>query len=339
MKKCKTILIVLIVLCGWARFSACAWAGNSPKKLLVIDTQPTVPYTIITAAMLKTLSERGFVAGQNLAVTHVSMNQREGEFNRLWQYYQGSTFDVVYVAGTVAMQALLPVLKDAPQLPVVFSSITDPVGLGLIKDFGVPPDRNITGVAYGVPVKDRIRFVRRIMPNAHTIGLIYGEIQSSVAYRAWLEKLLAQDPELKDVKVIYRSIDFIPGANGTRRMAMQAAAAIKALDPVVDVFLSPSDSMGNNPEFAHIVQLNATKPLVGIIEPDAKGGGAAVALYASLPAIGRQAGIMVARLLSGEPITAIPAERPAEIGIAIDWQLVRRFGLVIPPDIAAAAAK
>jgi putative ABC transport system substrate-binding protein len=78
------------------------------------------------------------------------------------------------------------------------------------------------------------------------------------------------------------------------------------------------------------------KPLVGIIEPDAcEGWGAAMNIYPSLPDMGRQAGKMIARLLAGEPISAIPAETPAKIGIAFDWKLIQQFGISVPADLIA----
>jgi putative ABC transport system substrate-binding protein len=129
----------------------------------------------------------------------------------------------------------------------------------------------------------------------------------SLSYRAWLEQLLASAPEFKDWKIIYRSVKFVRGDNGTQRMAMQTVPLIEELNAQVDLFLAPNDQMGINPEFARTMAKYADKSLVGIIEPDARAGwGAAMNIYPSLPGMGRQAGKMVARFRSGSSASRRP---------------------------------
>jgi len=336
----RTSLLILPFLLA-ALF--CAWpvqpAGAAPKKILIIETQTTEPYVTITAAMLKTLAER-YAEGRDIEIDRVSIGQHVGEAGNIWKYHDGAHAAVVYVAGTIAAQAMAPFMRAEPQVPFVFASVTDPVGLGLIGGFGTRPQANVTGVSFPPPVKERLRFIRRVMPNVRTIGLVYGDMPQSNAYRDWLERLLAQDPEFKDLRILFRKVDFVAGDNGTRRMAMRATAFIHELDPQVDLFLAPNDQMGINPAFANMVVKTASKPLVGIIEPDAREGwGATMTYYPSLTGMGRQAGRMITRLLDGEPLAAMPAETPKDVGVAFDWSLVARFGLTVPADLAALSKK
>jgi len=327
----RLLFFCLIALC-------CALpAAAAPKKILVVETQTTEPYITITGAMLKFLTER-YAEGADIEIDRVSIGQHVGEAKNIWKYHDGAHASVVFVAGTIAAQAMQPYMQAEPQIPFVFASVTDPVGLGLIDGFGVRPPANITGVSFPPPIKERLRFIRRVMPNVRTLGLVYGDMQQSNAYRGWLEHLLAEDPEFKDLHVIFRRVEFIAGDNGTKRMALQAAAVIRELDPQVDAFLAPNDQMGINPAFPEMVVKTATKPLVGVIEPDAREGrGATMTYYSSLPGMGRQAGRMVARLLDGESLSAIPPEIPKDLGVAFDWSLVAKFGLNVPADLAAQA--
>jgi putative ABC transport system substrate-binding protein len=330
---------LLSFLLGAGVASVAHAAGTAAKKkLLVVDTQTTEPYITITGNMLATLAEHGFVEGRNLEVLHLSIGQHEGAAANIWRYKDGPGFDVVYFAGTLAARAFAPITQVERNSRFVFASVTDPVGIGLVDGFGSAPTRNVTGVSFPVPVKNRLRFVRRLLPRARTIGLIYGDMPQSISYRSWLERLLLEDPEFKDLKILYRSVQFVPGDNGTKRMALLTPPLVQELNPLVDVFLAPNDQMGINPEFAHTVAQHAAKPLVGIIEPDAREGwGAAMTIYPSLPGMGRQAGKMVARLLAGAPVSAVPAETPADVGVAFDWQQVQRFGIAVPADLAAAS--
>ena len=306
------------------------------KRILVVDTQNTEPYKTITDSMLRYLAESGTMEVQNVEVSHTSLAQYESSAENIWKVYYRPNLAVVYVAGTLAARAFMPIMRREPQIKFVFASVTDPVGVGLIDGFR-PQNGNVTGVAFPVPVKERLRFLRKIMPHARTIGLVDSDLPQAVSYRNWLEQILKEDPEFKDLRLIARSVPFIAGDNGTRRMAMTAEPLIRELDPQVDLFMAPNDQMGINPEYARVVSKSATKPLLGVITPDAREHwGAAMTMSPSLPTMGQQAGRMVQRLLAGEPITKVPPEMP-EISIAFDWDLVAKFGLRVPPDLAAEA--
>lgn len=334
----SSITLLLLSPFLWASASPAIAAAAPVKRLLVIDTQKTEPYITITGAMLDSLAAYGFVAGRNLEIERYSLSQFEGAATHIWELKHGANFDVVYIAGTIAAKAFVKIAADEPNSRFVFASVTDPVGLGLINGFGSPPVRNVTGVSFPVPVKERLRFIRRVMPRARTIGLIYGDMPQSISYRGWLEQLLANDPEFKDLKIIYRSVNFVRGDNGTQRMAMQTVPLIEELNSQVDLFMAPNDQMGINPEFARTMAKHAAKPLIGVVEPDVRAGwGATMCIYPSLPGMGQQAGKMVARLLAGEAIVAVPAEMPAKTGVAFDFKLVNHFGITVPKDLIEAS--
>jgi putative ABC transport system substrate-binding protein len=316
-----------------------AWAMEpGAKRLLVVDTQNTEPYTTITGAMLHALAQQGWAEGRNLQVLHIALGRPEGAAENIWRYDHGPDQDVVYLAGAIANKAFLPIIKSAPNSRFVFAAVTDPVGLGLIEGFGVPPTGNVTGISLPVPARDRLRFIRRLLPNAHTLGLIDGDLPESDSYRASLDRLVAEEPEFRGLKILYRRIDFISGDNGPERMAGAAPPLVKELDPQVDAFLSPNDQMGINPEYTHQVATSATKPLVGIVEPDVRAGGrAAMTIYPSLTGMGEQAARMIAQLLAGAPIASLPAETPGTIGVAFDWPRIRHFGIAVPADLAERA--
>lgn len=315
-------------------FVSQAQAIGNPAKLLIIDSQKGYPYAPVREAMLNKLAQHGFQVGKNLQLEmHSIGNDLEQGKQTLSQALENSP-DVIFITGTVMGKAAKEVLYGNGQYPVVFAAITDPVGMGLIEKFNQAPPANFTGVSYPVSVESRLRFVCNLMPQVKTIGMIEGDMPQSHSYHQWLDEELRTNPEFQHLKIIYRRVPFISGTDGTGKMAESARGFVKELDPLVDVFLSPNDQMGVNPEFAKMLTSVASKPLIGLGLPDVmENWGAFASIYPLEQGAGNQAGEMVARLLKGESIQHIYPEQPRSNGLSFNLPIANKFGIKIPLEM------
>lgn len=337
-----------VVVASAGLLLAAAVAAAEPVRLLFIDTQAGAPYDDARQATVEALRQQ--LAGQQrtLEVQHYSLQHYDGIATRIWHNLGEAQrhHDAVVVNGTMAAQAFRDLAKDQPQQRFFFLAVTDPVGLGLIEGFDRPPSANFTGVSYPVPVRERLRLLRAVMPEARTIGLIYADMPQSHSYRRWLDEALAE-PEFRDLEVIYRQIPFVPSDGGQQRMARLAAAEAKQLDGQVDLFLAPNDQLGVQPYFAQALAPVISKPLMGVGERDVREGwGAAFTIYADQAEAGRQLAEMLFRHVSGTPFAGIWPQPPRKFGVLYDPALSQRFGLKqVPPrqvqekDAASAAEK
>lgn len=151
--------ISLLLLCILFSMATPLWAeGDAPHifRLLILDSQMGHPYDEVRLAMLKRLQKFGYRRSQNLQVNIFSADNDIVKGVRILQRESKRDYDVIFVGGTVATMAARQPL-DGGRVPVVFGSPTDPVGIGVIKDFMTPPESNFTGVCYPVPVKARMR--------------------------------------------------------------------------------------------------------------------------------------------------------------------------------------
>ena len=241
-------------------------------------------------------------------------------------------YTFVYLNGTVSAQAARELYYNHQKHRFIFASVTDPVGLGLIKDFNIPPEANFTGVSFPVPVSSRIRFVKSLIPEMRTIGLIYADMPQSRSYSKWLNDYLSQ-PENRKFKIIYRKIPLIKGEDGTRKMALMAKNHILELNNQVDVFISPNDQMGISIDFLKIMAKYSRKPLIGIAMRDVQHQyGAVASIFSSIHNIGETTAIMALKLLSGKKIKEIPAEMPGNFGFAFNIKRAKQYGIKIPVD-------
>ncbi len=302
-------------------------------KLLIMDSQSGEPYRQVREAMLEALKSWGYVVGENLDITYFTIENDVAKGEAILKEELPKNYDIIFIDGTVMTVAASHILLNKPKQPVVFAANTDPVGIGVIEGFDIPPKYNFTGVHYPLKVHTRFKFIKEIMPKAKTIGLIYADMPQSYSYRRWVEEFLQADPEFKDMKVIFRSVPLVTGKEGTKLMAEAAKKFVLELDPLVDVFLAPNDQMGVQEYFSRMVYENATKPLVGLgKESVMEGWGATMVIYPSSHSMGRQAARMIKQLFEGKPIKEIYPEWPKENGFAFDLKKAARFGIKVPVE-------
>ena len=303
-------------------------------KLLILDSQYGNPYDEVRTALLQRLDEYGYVQGSNLEVQLLVTGNdiKEGERLLLQQLDKG--YDALFVGGTIATMAAKNTLFGRADIPVVFGSPTDPVGIGVINNFTEKPVSNFTGVCYPVPISARLNFIRKLLPGAKRLGVIYADMPQSHSYNAWLREAVTSDPDFEGLELIFRSVDLVTGEEGDRAMAQAAIRHIRELDSKVDAFVKPNDQLGTRRHFSEVVYANSTKPLIGLTQADVMDGwGAAVVVYPSHESIGQQAAEMLKQLFEGGKVADIIPQWPAKFGFAVDLKKTRQFGIKVPIEI------
>ena len=309
--------------------------GERVFKLLILDSQQGHPYDEVRSALADALKGHGYVEGRNLRTTlQVSGNDTGRGERILRDELRQNRYDVIFSGGTVATISAKNVLLGDMSQRVVFGAPTDPVGIGVIKDFASRPYANFTGVCYPVPIKARLKFIKRLLPKARTFGLIHADMPQSASYNEWLRDLVAKDPEFKELKILFRSVPLITGENGDRLMAEAAIPHIRELDAQVDAYIKPNDQMGTRRQFAELVYKTATKPLIGITREDVMGGwGSTAVIYPSHASIGEQAARMIKELFRGTKVADIAPEWPKKYGFAVDLSKARQFNITVPIEL------
>ncbi|MDF2569423.1 MAG: transporter substrate binding protein [Sporomusa sp.] len=83
--------------------------------------------------------------------------------------------ELIFACSTPAAQAAV---KLDHNIPVVFTPVFDPVGVGLAKTMD-KPNGKATGVAGMVPASAKVAFIKELLPAAKTIGLLYHSSDSN----------------------------------------------------------------------------------------------------------------------------------------------------------------
>jgi putative ABC transport system substrate-binding protein len=90
---------------------------------------------------------------------------------------------------------------------VVYSGVTDPVAAQLVKDWKAS-GTNVTGVSDLLELDKQIDLIKRVVPNAKRVGMVYnpGEANSAVVVKA-LKELLAKSNMTLVEAAAPRSVD------------------------------------------------------------------------------------------------------------------------------------
>ncbi|MBT2971268.1 MAG: hypothetical protein KME56_19635 [Candidatus Thiodiazotropha sp. (ex Ctena orbiculata)] len=330
---------LVLLLLTWFGEALSAAQNDGNYRLFILDSQQGSPYSDVRLSMLDYLEQYGYVEGKNLQLAFHTAGNDIDKGEAILKSEAAKGYDLYYMGGTAATVAAKRVLYGAAP-PVVFASPTDPVGIGVIDGFNIPPKSNFTGISYPVPVDSRFRFIRELMPQARRIGMIYADMPQSHSYNEWIRKMLDHDPYFKDLEVVFRKVPLVKGEEGDRRMTEMAIPLIQELDSEVDLFIKPNDQLGARRHFAKMVYAHASKPLIGIVKKDVmEDWGATAVIYPSHRMIGKQAAAMIRDLFEGKPIREIPPQWPAHFGYAVDITKAIQFGITIPVGLLQLAGE
>ena len=131
------------------------------------------------------LAEEGFVEGENLEIVYQNAQADTGTAGQIADSFISSGVDMICgIATPAALSAYNAAMKT--DIPVIFTAITDPVMAGLANEDGTPVG-NVTGTSDKLPVEAQLEMIRKILPDAKTIGILYttSEVNSESAIKEY----------------------------------------------------------------------------------------------------------------------------------------------------------
>ncbi|MCA8306209.1 ABC transporter substrate-binding protein [Burkholderia seminalis] len=316
MKRFKTFAIRSIAA-GVAAFALAGAAHAQTVKVLSIVDHPALD--AIRDGVRAELKAEGY-GDDKLKWEYQSAQGNTGTAAQIARKFVGDQPDVIVAIATPAAQAVVAATKS---VPVVYSGVTDPVAAQLVKGWG-PSGTNVTGVSDKLPLDRQVALIKRVVPNAKTVGMVYnpGEANSVVVVKALKEILAKQGMALKEAAAP-RTVDIGPAA--------------KSLVGKVDVIYTNTDNNVVSAYEALVKVANEAKiPLVAGDTDSVKRGGIA-ALGINYGDLGRQTGKVVARILKGEKPGAIASETSSNLELFANTGAAAKQGVTLSPDLVKEA--
>ena len=265
--------------------------------------------------IIDVLSEHGYIVGQNLKIIDQCAQGSIANAMLIAKKFISIKPDVIVPISTPSAQSIISSAKES-NIPIVFSSVTDPVAAGLVSDLRTV-NSNITGAIDSPLIDEEIQLIQTLLPNIKTIGFIYNSGEANSVRTIVLFK-----------QAIAGKIKYI---NSTITNSNQVAQAVEALIGKVDAIYIPSDNTVFS-AMAKLVQISRKYKLpVFSSDPDSvKQGVLACAGYTQYE-VGRTAGTLVLKVLNGERDIVI--EKPSKAEIFINKKSANVMNIDVPEEI------
>jgi putative ABC transport system substrate-binding protein len=267
------------------------------------------------AGILARLKAEGFEVGKNLKVIEEHAHGNIATQNLIAKKFVGmKDVDLIIPISTPSALAVKSAAKGSGKA-IVFSSVSDPVGAGLVADLKIP-DATITGAHDAPAVKEAQDLMKHFVPQLKTIGVLFnsGEANSVRSMEA-LNGIL--DSKLKIQTRTVSNSNLV-------------ADATRSIIGKVEAIYIPND----NTVFSAIPKLvqiaNEHKLPTFTSDPDSVKSGILAAYGYSQYEVGQTAGALAATILRGDNLGKLHVRSPEKADVYINRKTAKLLGLKVP---------
>ena len=270
------------------------------------------------------LNSMGFIEGQNVTVEY---RWAEGHYERLPDMAADLIRRGVTVIAATSTPAALAAKAATATIPVVFTTASDPVGLGLVASLA-RPGGNMTG-ATQLNMElgpKRLELMHQLLPKATTIALVVNPTNPRVAA---VQTRDAQEA-VRALGLQLRILEASTEADFDKAVAGLAKTGVGLVIGAGDSFFT-----GETAQFATISVRHGVPTIFNGREFAAAGGllsyGGSVADSYLL------AGVYTGRILTGEKAAELPVQRSSKVEMYINLKTAKALGIAVPPGLVIAA--
>jgi putative ABC transport system substrate-binding protein len=273
---------------------------------------------------------------------HLETLEAQGDWVRAEQLLQGALDAgrpaVVVANATLAAKVADRLLKGTG-IPLVFMTVSDPVGAGLIDAIGVAGGRNVTGIVHTIHRDTRINLLMRLVGEggAHRpvrLGFVHSNYPSDVGD---LRELRAATQGREDIVFIPFQVEYRTVSQAMPAMLDEVRSGVRQLEGQVDYWWEPSGPLGESTEYTRLLLEHSQHPIAMGLKAKSVAMGALMHLSPNEPSTGHDAAMLVMAILKGAVAGQIPARPPEKFDLGINLTAALEAGLVVPPDLLALA--
>ncbi|WMJ81703.1 ABC transporter substrate-binding protein [Clostridium sp. MB40-C1] len=307
----KKIVIGILILASV--LTGCAKTGDK-KKMVNIGISQIAEYVALDEnreGFIKALEENGYKDGENIKIDYQNAQGEIAVSQTIAKKFSSEKKDLIFAIGTPAAQGVFNTTK---KIPIMISSVTDPVKAELVKSIE-KPETNVSGTSDYLPVEKQLDLIKKLVPKAKKIGFMYNtsEVNSEV--------------QLNELKKVAKGYEIIPsGVTSTNEVNSNIISLLKK----IDVLYVPTDQLivSSMPIIAkHTLQ--AKIPIIAAEKGSVKAGALATAGI-NYYKLGYKTGEMAVSILKGEDISKMPIKMAEEADVYINEDSLKILNIQKP---------
>jgi putative ABC transport system substrate-binding protein len=271
------------------------------------------------------MAEEGYVEGENVEYDY---STPEGDMSiaaTIAQKFVSDKVDLILAIATPSAQACVEAIEGT-DIPLVFGSVTDPLPAGLV-DSWESPGGSVTGISDWADVGTQIQLIIDIVPSVTKLGVVYnaGEVNSVI--------------QVDELKKVADSLGIEEIEEATAASTADVLTAAQSLVGRVDAIWIPTDNtvVSAFESVAKICEDNEIPLFAADVATVERGAIGTPGLdYYQL---GRECGIVAARILEGESPADIPVKKVDMTDLYLNPAAAARMGVTIPADVLERATQ
>lgn len=268
------------------------------------------------------LTDAGYVEGKDIDYSVQHVNFDATLVPQMLAKLRSEKPDLILAVTTPVSQMAKNAFADT-DIPIVFTAVTDPVAAGLVPSWD-KGGKNISGSSDLQDVPATMQFIKKLLPDAKTVGLPYNPGEANDVALRDIFKKAAEDAGLKFAEV------GVDSANDIQQR-------VRSLAGKADVIYGPASNL-IQPAIAAVAATarEAQVPVVNSDDGPVKEGLIPASFSVGYFQVGRNAGKIAARVLKGEDISTIAPTKPSyeDHKIVISKSAMAAYGAKIPTEFA-----
>ncbi|BCZ48257.1 ABC transporter substrate-binding protein [Clostridium gelidum] len=268
------------------------------------------------------LKEKGYEDGKNIKIEQQNAQGEQANAQTISKQFVDAKKDLIFAIATPAVQAAYNSTKE---IPIIFTAVTDPVKAEVAKDWK-SSGTNVTGTSDKVPVDKQIELLKKLVPNAKTVGVIYSTSETNSVIQVEELKAAATKQGLA-VKEI--------GVTTVNEINQNLSSALGD----IDVLYTPTDNtVASGYALVGKLCLEKNIPIIGAEEAIVTKGGLA-SIGIDYYKLGKEAGFKAAEVLAGKKPSEVEITTLSEMSFTINTDVAKKLNITIPKDIETNAKK
>jgi putative ABC transport system substrate-binding protein len=276
------------------------------------------------SAFLQTLEQLGWTDGRNVRMEVRSAAGVDSEIRKYAVELVALAPDVIFATGTASMG---PLLQATRTVPIVFVSVTDPVGAGYV-DSMARPGGNVTGfVPFEYSLSGKwLELLKQLAPSVtHVAVLRDPAITSGIGQFAAIQSVAP-----------FVGVDDVTPINLRDAGEIERAVTNFARSPNGGLILTASALSAVHRELVIALAARYKLPAISYRRLFVSSGGL-VSYGPDIPDHFRRAAGYVDRILRGEKPADLPVQAPTRYELAVNLKTAKALDLTVPPAVLARA--